>query len=276
MHAKLVRRHPHVFGDVEARTAGRVREHWERIKTEQEGREGVFHDVPGDAAGAAPTRARCSAARPRSASTTRTSRARSRTCARSSPSSSTSSPRSGEPAPETEPDPHVADELGDLLFTAVNVARRLNVDPELALRATSGEFVARVERAERLAARARARSWRGARARGAGSLLRPGQGGAPMSSSIAQRPRAARSSTRAGNPTVEVDVGARVGRVRAAPPCPPGASTGEHEAVELRDGGAAYGGKGVTRAVAQRRRRDRRRASRGHGRARPARARRAR
>src|SRR3990172_6050760 len=46
VHDKLVRRHPHVFGEAEARTAGRVREQWEQIKTEQEGREGVFHDVP--------------------------------------------------------------------------------------------------------------------------------------------------------------------------------------------------------------------------------------
>src|SRR5437763_9397515 len=46
VHEKLVRRHPHVFGSVEARTPGRVRENWERIKTEQEGREGIFHDVP--------------------------------------------------------------------------------------------------------------------------------------------------------------------------------------------------------------------------------------
>ena len=45
-HAKLVRRHPHVFGDSEPRTARRVRERWEEMKTEQEGREGIFHDVP--------------------------------------------------------------------------------------------------------------------------------------------------------------------------------------------------------------------------------------
>ena len=32
VHAKLVRRHPHVFGDAEARTAGRVRERWDQIK----------------------------------------------------------------------------------------------------------------------------------------------------------------------------------------------------------------------------------------------------
>ena len=42
--------------------------------------------------------------------------------------------------------------MGDVLFAAVNVARRLNVDPELALRAMSRRFVQRVERAERSAA----------------------------------------------------------------------------------------------------------------------------
>ena len=52
-----------------------------------------------------------------------------------------------------------------------------------------------------------------------------------------------------GNPTVEVDVLLESGAVgRAA--VPSGASTGVHEAVELRDGGDAYGGKGVTKAVA--------------------------
>ncbi len=52
-----------------------------------------------------------------------------------------------------------------------------------------------------------------------------------------------------GNPTVEVDVVLDSGAFgRAA--VPSGASTGVHEAVELRDGGEAYGGKGVTQAVA--------------------------
>ena len=51
-----------------------------------------------------------------------------------------------------------------------------------------------------------------------------------------------------GNPTVEVDVTTDNGFFgRAA--VPSGASTGEHEAVELRDGGAAYMGKGVSQAV---------------------------
>ena len=52
-----------------------------------------------------------------------------------------------------------------------------------------------------------------------------------------------------GNPTVEVDVQLESGAVgRAA--VPSGASTGVHEAVELRDGGASYGGKSVLKAVA--------------------------
>src|SRR5271156_5178931 len=52
-----------------------------------------------------------------------------------------------------------------------------------------------------------------------------------------------------GNPTVEVDARLESGAFgRAA--VPSGASTGEHEAVELRDGDRAFAGKGVLRAVA--------------------------
>ena len=73
-----------------------------------------------------------------------------------------------------------------------------------------------------------------------------------------------------GNPTVEVEVALRSGaQGRAA--VPSGASTGEFEATELRDGGDAWLGKGVTQAVAQRQRRDRR-GGRGLRRARPGRA----
>lgn len=52
-----------------------------------------------------------------------------------------------------------------------------------------------------------------------------------------------------GNPTVEVEITTDEG-VTARAAVPSGASTGEHEAVELRDGGAEWGGKGVERAVA--------------------------
>jgi nucleoside triphosphate diphosphatase len=151
VHEKLVRRHPHVFGDTDARTAGRVRENWERIKRDQEQRQGVFHDLP--------------AALP-SLLYARKVQRRARAVGFEYPDvdgaladlddevrelKEAIAEAGGEPPPETEPDPHVFEELGDVLFAAVNVARRLNVDPELALRSMSDRFVARVERAERLA-----------------------------------------------------------------------------------------------------------------------------
>ena len=52
-----------------------------------------------------------------------------------------------------------------------------------------------------------------------------------------------------GNPTVEVEVALESG-ARGLAAVPSGASTGEFEAVELRDGGDAWAGKGVSRAVA--------------------------
>jgi len=52
-----------------------------------------------------------------------------------------------------------------------------------------------------------------------------------------------------GNPTVEVDVILENG-IRGVAAVPSGASTGAHEAVELRDGGTRYGGKGVQKAIA--------------------------
>ena len=71
-----------------------------------------------------------------------------------------------------------------MLFAAVNVARRLNVDPELELRAAAKRFRARVETAEAIAAR----RWQGlddASARRAGRLLRRGKGDEPVTTKIA-------------------------------------------------------------------------------------------
>src|SRR5207237_667883 len=72
-------------------------------------------------------------------------------------------------APETEPPAHVSEEMGDVLFAAVNVARRLNVDPELALRTMSRRFIQRVDRTvrgRRAARRQRARVSRQERSQG--------------------------------------------------------------------------------------------------------------
>ena len=60
----------------------------------------------------------------------------------------------GRPAPETEPTRASFAEVGDLLFTVVNLARVVNVDPELALRATSKRFVATGRARRALAAEA--------------------------------------------------------------------------------------------------------------------------
>ena len=56
-----------------------------------------------------------------------------------------------------------------------------------------------------------------------------------------------------GNPTVEVEVALESG-ARGVAAVPSGASTGEFEAVELRDGGDAWVGKGVTQGGRQRQR----------------------
>jgi MazG family protein len=150
VHEKLVRRHPHVFGDAEARTAGRVRERWEALKTEQEGREGIFHDVPE----ALPALLQARKVQRRAATVGYDwpdldgplAKVREEMVELED-----EAVRAGAPAPETEPDPAVFHELGDVLFTVVNVARRLNVDPELALRATTRRFTERVEAAADLA-----------------------------------------------------------------------------------------------------------------------------
>jgi nucleoside triphosphate diphosphatase len=151
VHEKLVRRHPHVFGDADADSAGAVRMRWEQIKADQEGREGTFHDV----------------------ATTLPSLLHARKVQRRAAAIGFEYPDTagaladlddelrelhealdevGAPAPEREPHVRLVEELGDVLFAAVNVARRLNVDPEFALRWMSDRFVERVERAERLAA----------------------------------------------------------------------------------------------------------------------------
>ncbi len=68
-------------------------------------------------------------------------------------------------------------ELGDVLFAAVNVARRIGADPELAVRAAARRFRARVERAEELAA-ADGAAVRGAGERSAGTVLSAREGSA--------------------------------------------------------------------------------------------------
>jgi len=141
IHDKLVRRHPHVFGDAEARTAERVRANWERIKREDEGREGVFHDVPE----ALPALMHARKVQRRAAAV-----------GFEYPDAAGALADLEDELAELKQDlgrpERAAEEVGDLLFACVNVARLLAADPELELRRASARFVARVEEAERLAA----------------------------------------------------------------------------------------------------------------------------
>ena len=136
---KLIRRHPHVFGEVEVANAGEVLRNWDAIKQTEEGREpGIFGDVPENLPG--PLHAR--------------------KVQRRAASSGFDFDHIPYEAVEAELEELRAaegnreeafHEVGDVLFAAVNVARKLRVDPELALRAASDRFRGRVESAEALA-----------------------------------------------------------------------------------------------------------------------------
>ncbi len=143
VHAKLVRRHPHVFGDVEARTPERVRSNWERIKREQEGREGIFHDVAEALPGLLYARK---------------AQQRAKAVGFEYPDVEGALADLDDELRELRADldspERRAEELGDVLFAAVNVARKLDVDPELELRRAAKRFRERVEVAEALAAAA--------------------------------------------------------------------------------------------------------------------------
>jgi nucleoside triphosphate diphosphatase len=127
-----------------------VRENWERIKADQEGRQGIFHHVPGNLPAllyARKLQRRAAAIEfeyPDAAGALADLDDELRELKEALA-------EVGEPPPEEEAHPRLFEELGDVLFAAVNVARRLNVDPELALRAMSRRFADRVERAEELA-----------------------------------------------------------------------------------------------------------------------------
>ncbi|HEV2786709.1 MAG TPA: MazG nucleotide pyrophosphohydrolase domain-containing protein [Solirubrobacteraceae bacterium] len=118
---KLIRRHPHVFGDVEADSAGAVLRNWDQIKRGETGREpGLFGDVPENL----PALLYARKVQRRAASAGLLKR-----------------------APDRDPACREADfdAIGERLFAMVDEARRLRVDPELALRAAAQRFRDRLE-----------------------------------------------------------------------------------------------------------------------------------
>jgi MazG family protein len=125
MAQKLIRRHPHVFGETQAETAGEVLRNWDRIKRTEEGRgEGEpFADVPENLPALLYARKL-------------QRRALSAGLAGTEPEERIADPATREAAERW---------IGEALFSLVDVARRLRVDPELALRASAQRFRERAQ-----------------------------------------------------------------------------------------------------------------------------------
>ena len=111
MTEKLIRRHPHVFGEVEAETAGEVLKNWDQIKQDVEGRD-LLGDVPENLPGLLYAR---------------------KILRRTEPD--------GGGALDRERRDELEREVGEELLEAVRRARARGVDPELALRAAAKRLV---------------------------------------------------------------------------------------------------------------------------------------
>ncbi len=128
---KLIRRHPHVFGEARASTAGEVLRNWDQIKRGEEGREpGIFGEVPETLPALLYARKlqRRADGAPEPADDAPVARAR----------------EGLSRLEEAEGREQQFEALGEALFGLVAVARQLHVDPELALRAAADRFRERV------------------------------------------------------------------------------------------------------------------------------------
>lgn len=143
VHDKLVRRHPHVFANVDADSTEQVLSNWESIKRDEKNRTSIFDGIP--------------SALP-SLSYAYKSQKKAAALGFDWPDVGGALPKIAEEVDEvmqahgSGDKEATADELGDLLFSVVNVARHLKVDPEVALRAAVTKFRTRFEGVERLAA----------------------------------------------------------------------------------------------------------------------------
>jgi tetrapyrrole methylase family protein/MazG family protein len=131
---KLIRRHPHVFGEVEVSGADEVLVNWERIKAEEKGEKGVEEDIPPTL----PALARAAKVQRRAAGWG--FEWRSRESALDALREEVNELERAIAAEEVE------EEVGDVLFATVAVARKLGVDAESALRRTITGFAGRYER----------------------------------------------------------------------------------------------------------------------------------
>jgi MazG family protein len=153
IHTKMVRRHPHVFGDAKARTAGEVLKKWEQVKAEER------LEAGGVANSAEPASILdgVSAGLPGLVEAHQISR-RAANVGFDWTSAAGILEKIAEETGElrdTLNDPDSSrreEEIGDLLFTAVNLARFLGLDPEIALKKANRKFKERFRAMERDAA----------------------------------------------------------------------------------------------------------------------------
>ena len=143
---KLIRRHPHVFGDANAETPEDVKQRWDEIKNQEKAEKG--HAVPQSVLDAVPRNL------PALVESEKISN-KAAGLGFEWPSIEgvldklQEEVRELAEARETQSWEHVEHEIGDLLFTLVNVARFLKVDPEQALRKTNSRFRSRFAHVER-------------------------------------------------------------------------------------------------------------------------------
>ncbi len=134
---KLIHRHPHVFGQTEVSGADEVLVNWERLKAEEKGERAIEDDIPPSL----PVLARAGKVQRRAAGWGFEWR---------SPQSALAALREEvdelQVAIDAGDDANAEEEIGDVLFTVVAVARKLHVDAESALRRTIRGFAERYER----------------------------------------------------------------------------------------------------------------------------------
>jgi tetrapyrrole methylase family protein/MazG family protein len=137
---KIVHRHPHVFGDIVADEVGEVLANWEELKNAEKQRESLMDDIPT----ALPGIARADKIQRRVASV-------GFDWPSDEPVFAKVEEELGELREVRTDRDRATGELGDLLFAAVNLARHLDVDPEIALARANDTFVERFRVVEQLA-----------------------------------------------------------------------------------------------------------------------------
>ncbi|HWI62648.1 MAG TPA: nucleoside triphosphate pyrophosphohydrolase [Symbiobacteriaceae bacterium] len=140
---KLVRRHPHVFGDVEAETAEDVTRNWEAIKRQEKGAQAAPESLLKGVSTALPALSRAHEVQKKAAKVG---------FDWDNLEGPVTKVREELEEVLSAPPDKVEGEIGDLLFACVNVARALKVDPEVALTGTTAKFIRRFQHIERRAA----------------------------------------------------------------------------------------------------------------------------